>query len=335
MNDNGAFATRRRLARELARGRDRLAGKQVVVWQFAMRELSEGDWKLVDMTLGSPAVSGSSCRSRVMPIDVRGAIAAVSAVPRPGSVPYKDHVMAMHLVDLQSDDAAVRGGQAMVYLMSMTNNVWTAAAGLRVGDEVELSCARGPTSRDDEGINRSELDDPNLQLQQPVLGEVVRCTLIEQLRCSARWATALRCGPKSGRRRSAVPYPLFSQCCSWRRSRDAEVTSVIRGKDGWLFLPSSEHSPSGRRPFWRRATPIRCRRSSISAISSRPLGVQLLMVPVPAKAAVYSEFLPQRHWWTPARTPSSSRTEGGGHSGARSCAGRFAEARIPPRGAVL
>ena len=35
-NDNGAFATRETLSRELAQGEDRLAGKKVVVWQFAV-----------------------------------------------------------------------------------------------------------------------------------------------------------------------------------------------------------------------------------------------------------------------------------------------------------
>src|SRR6185369_6147694 len=40
-NDNGAFATRQMLADELARGEDRLAGKQLVIWQFAARELTQ------------------------------------------------------------------------------------------------------------------------------------------------------------------------------------------------------------------------------------------------------------------------------------------------------
>jgi hypothetical protein len=47
-NDSGAFATREALARELAAGEDRLAGKTVVIWEFAARELSVGDWKPVD-----------------------------------------------------------------------------------------------------------------------------------------------------------------------------------------------------------------------------------------------------------------------------------------------
>jgi hypothetical protein len=46
-NDSGAFATRQALARELAAGADRLRGKRVVIWEFASRELSVGDWKTI------------------------------------------------------------------------------------------------------------------------------------------------------------------------------------------------------------------------------------------------------------------------------------------------
>jgi hypothetical protein len=48
-NDAGAHATREMLARELMGGCDRLAGKKVVVWEFAARELAQGDWKLLDL----------------------------------------------------------------------------------------------------------------------------------------------------------------------------------------------------------------------------------------------------------------------------------------------
>ncbi len=47
-NDSGAFATREALARALQGGEDRLAGKKAVVWEFASRELSVGDWKPID-----------------------------------------------------------------------------------------------------------------------------------------------------------------------------------------------------------------------------------------------------------------------------------------------
>lgn len=53
-NDSGAFATRQALSRELQAGQDRLAGKRVVVWEFASRELSVGDWKPLDFPQPKP-----------------------------------------------------------------------------------------------------------------------------------------------------------------------------------------------------------------------------------------------------------------------------------------
>ena len=44
-NGDGAHATRLRLIQALQRGEDRLAGKVVVIFAFAARELSLGDWK--------------------------------------------------------------------------------------------------------------------------------------------------------------------------------------------------------------------------------------------------------------------------------------------------
>jgi alginate O-acetyltransferase complex protein AlgJ len=47
-NDDGAYATREILqrSREGSDADDRLAGKRVVVWQFAARELMFGDWRV-------------------------------------------------------------------------------------------------------------------------------------------------------------------------------------------------------------------------------------------------------------------------------------------------
>jgi SGNH hydrolase-like domain, acetyltransferase AlgX len=49
-NDAGAHATREMLAHEVASGCNRLAGKKVVVWEFAARELVQGDWKFLDLS---------------------------------------------------------------------------------------------------------------------------------------------------------------------------------------------------------------------------------------------------------------------------------------------
>jgi hypothetical protein len=48
-NDAGAHATRLALRGMLAAGEDRLAGKRVVIYQFAVRELAVGDWRMIDV----------------------------------------------------------------------------------------------------------------------------------------------------------------------------------------------------------------------------------------------------------------------------------------------
>jgi alginate O-acetyltransferase complex protein AlgJ len=49
LNAGGAYATRQALARALTSGRSSLDGKRVVVYQFATRELSGGDWRRVGL----------------------------------------------------------------------------------------------------------------------------------------------------------------------------------------------------------------------------------------------------------------------------------------------
>lgn len=53
-NDSGAFASRKLLAEALAGGEDRLAGKRVVIWEFASRELAVGDWRVYDEASFAP-----------------------------------------------------------------------------------------------------------------------------------------------------------------------------------------------------------------------------------------------------------------------------------------
>jgi alginate O-acetyltransferase complex protein AlgJ len=174
-NDNGSYATREILAGELARGRDRLAGKHLVIYQFAIRELAVGNWKRIDLKLGAPPET----KYLVLPPGgervVRGRIEAVSAVPRPGTVAYKDHVMAVHLTDLEADGRPLAETDAMVYMRSMTDHVWTEAARYRAGDTVRLLLtAWADVAARYEGINRSELDDASLQLAEPCWGEDVK-----------------------------------------------------------------------------------------------------------------------------------------------------------------
>jgi hypothetical protein len=173
-NDNGAFATRKVLSEELARGRDRLAGKRVVVWQFAMRELAFGDWKPIRMEFReSPQTSLLALRKGESRI-VTGVISETSPVPRPGFVPYADHIVAMHLVELEPEDGLpLNQREAVIYATSMSGNRWTEAARLRPGQRVKAKLAPWLEMEDVlGGINRSELDDERLVLAEPLWAEI-------------------------------------------------------------------------------------------------------------------------------------------------------------------
>jgi alginate O-acetyltransferase complex protein AlgJ len=174
-NSDAAFATREILSRELARGRDRLAGKKLVVWEFAARELAFGDWKLLKMKLGQPAPARFFVPKTNEEIVVSGTVEAVSSVPQPGSAPYKDHILTLHLTDLAVEGRSANETlESLVYLESMHDNVLTAAARLRPGDRVTLRL-RAWTDVSDryEKINRSEIDDPSIQLEEPCWGELL------------------------------------------------------------------------------------------------------------------------------------------------------------------
>lgn len=64
-NDAGAHATRRLLHNALTGGEDRLAGKTVVIWELASRELAVGDWKPLDWSAipPPPATGGAQAPS--------------------------------------------------------------------------------------------------------------------------------------------------------------------------------------------------------------------------------------------------------------------------------
>lgn len=172
-NSDAAFATREMLSRELSRGVDRLAGKKLVIWEFAARELAFGDWKMIEMKLARSRPAQFFVPNAGEQVLVNGIVQAVSAVPRPGTVPYKDHILALHLIDLNVDGYQGKEAlESLVYLESMRDNVLTAAARMRPGDHIKLRLSPwADVSVSHEKTNRSEIDDPAIQLEEPCWGE--------------------------------------------------------------------------------------------------------------------------------------------------------------------
>ena len=177
-NDAAAHATRDLLARELSQGHDRLAGKKVVVWEFAMRELSVGDWKIIDLPAGSASRVPSATDKFYAPADgvvrVSATVSGLSKFPRPGSVPYKDHIFSVSLTGV-TGPGVPESSRALVYLWSMKDNVLTPASAWKVGDRVTMDLKSwNDVAGDYERFNRSELDDESLQLETPCWGEQIK-----------------------------------------------------------------------------------------------------------------------------------------------------------------
>lgn len=173
-NDAGAFATRELLAKELGRGRDRLAGKKVLIWQFASRELTSGDWKKISMELKERRESDFYTPLQGEQKNVTATVVAISRSPVPGSVPYKDNVVTLHLDDIRDTEDGEEYGQALVYGWGMQGNILMPLAKVRIGELITLrlvdwDMVQGKYS----SYRRSTLDDEMLELELPVWGEIL------------------------------------------------------------------------------------------------------------------------------------------------------------------
>jgi alginate O-acetyltransferase complex protein AlgJ len=143
-NDNGAHATRATLAEELAKGCDRLAGKKAVVWQFAVRELAVGDWKLLEMQVKAappspcPTTPATPTEDQREELVVVGAVAAKSPAPRAGTVTYADHIFTIDLVVEEVLSGQLAEKRVPVYLFSMRQQKNTPAFSWAIGQRVKL-----------------------------------------------------------------------------------------------------------------------------------------------------------------------------------------------------
>lgn len=174
VNDDGAHASRQILARELLKGGDRLAGKKLVVWQFAVRELAIGDWKLVKMKLGRRKKTPKP----VQPsggLVVEGKVLAAPRPPKPGAVPYKDAVIALHLGELKALGGKLDSESIVVYMWVMRDNRLTPAAGYKPGLRLRLRLRPWDEMGSKYGsYKRLEINDPEILMLDAYWGEPAR-----------------------------------------------------------------------------------------------------------------------------------------------------------------
>ncbi len=169
-NGDGESATRGLLARELASGKDRLVGKQVVVWEFSATQITEGRWLDFDYDLGTPQPSDglyldlADEESR----QVTATITEMGIVPHPSATVYKEYVGYFVLDDMTTlAGPALSGRKSLVYGLVMKDHVWTAAANLRPGQRIRADL-RSWSSAEEEFGRHQRCEPPGDLIMEPV-----------------------------------------------------------------------------------------------------------------------------------------------------------------------
>jgi acetyltransferase AlgX (SGNH hydrolase-like protein) len=296
INDNGAFAARRQLSHELWKGVDRLANKKLVIYEFAMRELAVGDWKTgLDLTLGSPVDSTSPDDLAPPSTEISGTIAHRTYPPDPGSVPYKDCLIALHLEDVQGLGDTT---EIVLFTWGFRDNRLTGATAYEIGQV--LTAQVEPWSIAEQRVGtyaRVELDDINLLWLDAYWydqGQTVD-SRSDEVPVSVLPGRVL----PTGGTKAASTRSFFGETTTIVEELERTESWVHRGPNDWLFLVSDlMFLNSG--PFWG-ADALNTSLAPLTTVVDplppildfntqlRDFGIRLIVVPVPSKASIYPE----------------------------------------------
>jgi len=160
VNDGGASGSRY----ELASSAGRLEDTKVVVWQFAARELSFGDWRILPLPVAKespesadPAKGGGF---------LSGTVAETARIPSLTRNPYRWAVMEVRLVEVEWEGEQDELPDELVLLgPAVLNRQRTPMTGWKVGQRFRMSCV--PWEEKSEEVarwHRFALDDPDFEL---------------------------------------------------------------------------------------------------------------------------------------------------------------------------
>ena len=164
LNAGGALATRRELLRQLQQPvPDRLVGKKVVIWEFAERELTLGDWQV--LPLPAPSKSSPVQQPQTVEAVAEGVIVQAGHLPNPASLPYREALIPLHLQSVRSVGSETIAAEIVVYVWGMQDRKLTTMSRWKTGQQVRLKLV--PWSKAERQFGRfarAELDDPDFRL---------------------------------------------------------------------------------------------------------------------------------------------------------------------------
>ena len=180
-NGGGESGTREQLAHELAAGKDRLANKKVVVWEFSATQITEGQWITYSYALGGAANGQLAGTGNPSAVDgefmelgdeesrqVTATIADVGELPDPSRDVYREYIDYIVLQDLRPVSGPALGAhKALVYAIVMKDHLLTSAAKLKRGDHIKANLRSWSSAEGEFGRHRRREPPGDLFLQPP------------------------------------------------------------------------------------------------------------------------------------------------------------------------
>lgn len=326
INDNGAFATRQALSVAQRKGRNRLRGKKVVVYEFAIRELTGGNWKT-----GLPLVPDTSTTGRATftqrgggPLLLKGQVKRLKTIPHVDQSAYRDCLIPLLVSRANRTDKEKSPEDLLVYVWGMLDGEFTAYNRLSAGDVVSLKVVPMETMEQTIGsYRRLDFSDTELMMRDGYMGDFRlpggKHADVDTNRQTDTAPAPSRIGSQSSV--EVTPFP------SHRTSKEPPavqafldgVTSILKtestlvheGRHGWFFLRQEmSHLAKGRFHGADAAEVSAAERNEtadpLPAILDfhrqlEALGIALVMVPVPPKAVIYSDELLEKKPVSPPR----------------------------------
>jgi len=132
--ENGGAAGAVRLTLTRAENRSRLAGKRLVIYQFAMRDLAGQHWPVVHV----PVEAAPAPPSGTLEIEIDGTIVQTSEVPDPATAPYASSVGMMKIAVDRVISGEFAGRELVAGFFVMRNRTLLPAARYVRGDRFRL-----------------------------------------------------------------------------------------------------------------------------------------------------------------------------------------------------
>ena len=141
--ENGGAAAAVRLSLARADNRGRLAGKRLVIYQFAMRDLMGQHWPVVrlplpDLRAGGSAAASPPSRAADGELEIDATIVQTSRVPDPATAPYASSVGMTRVTVDRVLSGRFEGRELVVGFLVMRDRTLQRAARYTRGDRLRL-----------------------------------------------------------------------------------------------------------------------------------------------------------------------------------------------------